>query len=116
MGKMVIGLLLLLASSFLVGASAQSVIKGVVKDIKGHPVAGASVAIKDSYDGGTTDSTGKFSFKTTEKGDQVLTITSIGYKAFEQPVKLDGTPLTINASMKEEISELSAVVISAGTF
>ncbi len=113
---MIIGLLLILASSLLLGASAQLVIRGVVKDAKGHPVIGASIAIKDSYDGGTTDSSGKFSFKTSEKGDHVLEITSIGYKAFEQSIKLDGTPLTINATMKEEISELSAVVISAGTF
>jgi vitamin B12 transporter len=116
MRKLILGLLLFLAGSFLTGAFAQSIIKGVVKDAKGHPMAGVSIAIKDSYDGGATDSTGKFSFKTTEKGDQVLVITSIGYKPVEQAVKLDGSPQTINATMKEEISELSAVVISAGTF
>lgn len=116
MRKMIVGLLLFLLSSFMIGAAGQTTIKGVVKDTKGHPVSGASVSIKDSYDGATTDSTGKYSFKTTEKGDQLLTITSIGYKAFEQTIKLDGTALTINATMKEEISELSAVVISAGTF
>ncbi len=116
MRKMILGLVLLLLSSFFIGAAGQTVIKGVVKDAKGHPVPGASIAIKDSYDGGTTDSSGKYSFKTTEKGDKIITVTSIGYKAFEQPVKLDGAALTINATMKEEISELSAVVISAGTF
>lgn len=95
---------------------AQVIIKGIVKDAKGNPMSGASVAVKDSYDGGSTDSTGKYAFKTFEKGDQTIVITSIGYKPFEQAIKIEGTSLTVNATLKEEISELSAVVISAGTF
>ncbi len=109
-------LLAIFIMGFMVMARSQTTIKGVVKDGKNNPVAGASIAIKDSYDGGTSDSTGKFSFKTTEKGKQVLIITSIGFKEFEQAVNLDGTPLSINATLKEEISELTAVVLSAGTF
>jgi hypothetical protein len=97
-------------------AKAQTVIKGVVKDNKNNPIAGVSIAIKDSYDGGTSDSSGKFSFKTFEKGDKVLQATSVGYKSFEQAVKLDGTPLNIDVILKQEINELTAVVISAGTF
>ena len=67
MRKMILGLLLLLLTSLFIGATAQVVVKGLVKDAKGHAVAGASIAIKDSYDGSTTDSTGKYSFKTFEK-------------------------------------------------
>lgn len=96
--------------------TAQVTVKGVVKDNKGNPVSGASVAIKDSYDGGTTDSAGKYSFKTFEKGDQLLQISSIGFKPFEQTLKLESGTLTIDATLKQEISELTAVVISAGTF
>lgn len=95
---------------------AQVVIKGTVKDNKGNPIIGASIAIKDSYDGGTSDSSGKYSFKTTEKGEQVLEITNIGYKLFEQAIKISNEPITINAILKEEISELTAVVLSAGSF
>src|SRR5437868_10376538 len=109
-----VGVLILI--SFAAGTSAQTVIKGVVKDNKSNPLHGVSISIKDSYDGSTTDSTGKYSFKTSEKGDKILQITSIGYNPFEQSVKLDGSAVTINAIMKEEISELTAVVISAGTF
>lgn len=95
---------------------AQTTISGVVKDGKGKPVQGASISIKDSYDGATSDSLGRFSFKTFEKGTQVLTITNIGYKAFEQQVSLDGKPVTIDAAIKEEVTELTAVVLSAGSF
>lgn len=95
---------------------AQVVIRGTVKDNKNNPVNGASIAIKDSYDGSTSDSSGKFSFKTFEKGTQQLIISYIGYKPFEQSIKIENTAIEINAVLKQEITELSAVVLSAGTF
>lgn len=96
--------------------SAQVTIKGVIRDNKNNPIAGASISIKDSYDGATSDSTGKYSFKTTEKGSQLLVISNIGYKTVEQSIKVEGSLLTIDISLKQEISELTAVVLSAGTF
>ena len=54
--------------------SQSTSIKGVIKDNKGNPVPGANIAIKDSYDGSTSDSTGKFSFRSSEKGEQLLLI------------------------------------------
>jgi vitamin B12 transporter len=110
------GLLILIMIGLFQNLSAQVAVKGIVKDNKGNPVSGASIAIKDSYDGGTTDSSGKYSFKTFEKGEHLLQISSIGYKPFEQTIRLESGILTIDATLKQEISELTAVVISAGTF
>src|SRR5919199_1276399 len=95
---------------------SQTTISGKVKDAKGAPIAGVSVSIKDSYDGATTDSAGRFSFKTTEKGDQILIASSIGYKSTEQKVHLESTPVKLDLALKEEINELKAVVITAGAF
>lgn len=95
---------------------AQVTIKGVIKDQKGNPLPGASISIKDSYDGATSDSAGKYSFKTTEKGQQILVVSSIGYKTSEQTVKLEGGVLVFDQSLKQEVTELTAVVLSAGTF
>lgn len=95
---------------------AQVTVKGVIRDQKGNPVSGASISIKDSYDGATSDSSGKYSFKTSEKGPQVLVVSNIGYKTTEQPVKLEGGVLTLDVSLKQEVTELTAVVLSAGTF
>ena len=102
---------------FIVFAShAQVTISGRIVDKK-KPVAGVSITLKDTYDGATSDSTGNFSFKTTEKGDHVLVFTAIGYKPIEIPVKIATTNITQGEIiMKEEITELQAVVISAGTF
>jgi len=107
---------LLLLTSLYFFTNAQTVISGKVTDKK-NPLPAVSITLKDTYDGATTDSTGKFSFKTFEKGEYVLSATSIGYKLFEQKIILEGKgSITINIVLKEEVTELSAVVISAGTF
>ena len=93
----------------------QTTISGIVKDNK-STIPGATIAIKDSYDGATSDSMGRFSFKTTEKGEQILAISAIGYKTFEQKLSLNGTSQNITFVLKEEINEMRAVVITAGAF
>ncbi|MBC7828453.1 MAG: carboxypeptidase-like regulatory domain-containing protein [Chitinophagaceae bacterium] len=95
---------------------SQTTVLGKIKDNKGQPVGGASVAIKDSYDGGTSDSLGNYSFKTSEKGDKILITSSIGYKVTEQKVTLTDGELKTDIVLKEEPNELKAVVITAGTF
>jgi vitamin B12 transporter len=95
---------------------AQTLVSGTVKDGKGHPLRGASVTIKDSYDGATADSLGNFHFKSTETGTKTLSISNIGYNAIEQPITLAGTPIELRLVLKESLSELKAVTITAGSF
>ena len=95
---------------------AQTLVSGTVKDGKGHPLRGASVTIKDSYDGATADSLGNFHFKTAETGAKTLAISNIGYNALEQPITLAGAPIELRLVMKESLSELKAVTITAGSF
>jgi vitamin B12 transporter len=95
---------------------AQTSISGTVLDNKKKPVAGASIAIKDSYDGATADSVGRFRFRTTDKGNVVIIVTAIGYKTIEIPVELEGSDLQLPVQLKEEVTEMSAVVITAGAF
>ena len=94
----------------------QVTISGKIKDNKGRPVPGASIAIKDSYDGSTSDSTGRFHFKTTEKGAHLLTVSSIGYRPFEQAITIGTESLTVDIPLREEPNELKAVTITAGSF
>ncbi|HVX51590.1 MAG TPA: TonB-dependent receptor [Chitinophagaceae bacterium] len=104
---------LLLISSFLY---AQTIIKGTVKDNHNKPVTGASITVKDTYDGATTDSSGNFHFTTDEKGPHTVSITSLGYKEYIQQVTLTGTPIVIEVSLKEQLDELKAVTVTAGSF
>ncbi|HVE60573.1 MAG TPA: TonB-dependent receptor [Chitinophagaceae bacterium] len=101
---------------FITSITAQTTVKGSVKDQKESPLPGVSITLKDTYDGATTDSTGYFSFKTFEKGEHVLIVTAIGYKPVEQKINLNNTTQPLNFTLKEEITELREVVITAGTF
>src|SRR4030095_11674331 len=86
----------LLLTAFLfaiVQLHSQTVISGKVKDNKGKPVPGASVSLKDSYDGSVVDSTGNYRFTTSEKGEQILIISNIGYKPFEQTITIGSSPI-----------------------
>jgi TonB-dependent receptor-like protein/carboxypeptidase-like protein len=96
--------------------SAQTLVSGTVKDTKGHPVRGASITIKDSYDGAVSDSLGAFRFKSSEKGVFTITVSNIGYNSYEQPVTLGGDPVVLHIAIKEQLSELKAVTITAGSF
>jgi len=96
--------------------TAQTRVSGTVKDTKGHPIRGASITIKDSYDGATSDSLGNFHFQTNEKGNFTLAITNIGYNPVEQPITLAGSPIELRIALKEQLSELKAVTITAGSF
>jgi vitamin B12 transporter len=97
-------------------SQAQQAVSGRVKDNKGRPVPGASIAIKDSYDGSTSDSSGRFHFKTTENGAHLITVSSIGFKAFEQSINIGAAPIELDILLKEEPNELKAVTITAGSF
>lgn len=95
---------------------AQTTVSGKIKDTKGKPMSGASISIKDSYDGATTDSMGNYRFKTSEKGEQTLLVSSIGFKLQERKLNLDGNSVVADFVLKEEPNELTAVVITAGSF
>jgi hypothetical protein len=72
--------------------------------------------IKDSYDGGVADSLGTYKFSTTEKGDQILIATNIGYRSFEQKITIGSQPIVVDIMLKEELSELKAVTVISGSF
>ncbi|MGB4972364.1 MAG: TonB-dependent receptor [Cyclobacteriaceae bacterium] len=97
-------------------AFAQTRISGVVTDEKGVSIPGANVSIEGTYDGTSTSVEGAFQFETSEKGTQTITITFVGFKAFSQAVNLTGESVQLKVSLREEINQLDAVVISAGSF
>jgi vitamin B12 transporter len=106
-------LILLLAA---VAGFSQSIIKGRITDNRGKAVSGANITLKDTYDGATSDSLGRYSFRTSEKGSRIITVSCIGYRSYSQEIKLIGGAMEINISIREEVTELNAVVITAGTF
>lgn len=96
--------------------SAQVTISGKIETSRSKPVGGVSVAIKDSYDGSTTDSSGLYSFTTSESGSKVLEFSATGYRPYEQGIIIGKENIELNVSLKELVTELKAVTITAGTF
>jgi vitamin B12 transporter len=108
-------IVIILLTAFTI-TKAQTKISGTVKDNRNQPLAGANITIKDSYDGTTSDSLGRFSFTTTEQGDKIIEVSLLSYKTFEKPLKLDGTAQRLDVILKEKPNELTAVTVTAGAF
>ncbi len=93
---------------------AQVKISGKVT-FKNKGIAEVNVTLKDTYDGATTDAEGNFSFETSEKGAQKLTFSHIKYYEIEKEINIDDKDQTVNVDVKEQINEIDAVVVSAGS-
>ncbi|WP_206106648.1 SusC/RagA family TonB-linked outer membrane protein [Ilyomonas limi] len=87
---------------------AQSMINGTVTAEDNAAVAGASVVVKNSGRGTSTDAYGKFSIN-AKKGD-VLVISFVGFAAQEVPIE-NNQPLSIK--LKREEGQLSDVLVTA---
>lgn len=107
---------LLLSFFTCIHVSAQVRIAGKVTDNKNKPLAGVSIMLANTYDGATSDSLGNFSFTSSEQGEQDFVTSISGYNTYEKKILLSGGELRIDVSLKELITELNAVVISAGSF
>ena len=82
------------------------VCQGVVNDVTGEPVIGASVVVKGTTNGSITDFDGKFSLSNVKKGD-VIVISYVGYHT--QEIVWDGK--SINVKLKEDAKTLNEVVV-----
>ena len=111
--KNIIFLFFLLVSE---ASFAQVTIKGKLTDLKNKPLSAASITLKDTYDGATTDSLGRFSFTTTEKGNFILEATLSGYSSYAKNIQIENKGIELDISIKELITELNAVTITAGSF
>ncbi|KIO75432.1 TonB-dependent receptor [Pedobacter lusitanus] len=97
-------------------ANAQTKISGVLKSTKGIPVANANISLKGSYDGTSTDSTGRFAFTTTETGLRILQFSALNFVQDSVQINLSNGNITLNLILKEAANLLQTVNISAGSF
>jgi hypothetical protein len=94
----------------------QVKISGLITDKQRAAIPGASVSLKGSSTGGTTDSSGRFEFSSTLKGRQTLTVSSIGYKTAERIITLGDTSIPVDVILTPAHKTLNEVVVSAGSF
>lgn len=108
--------LFLIAVFFYFPGFAQVSISGKLTDARGNPIPNASIVLKNTYDGTTTDSSGNFQISTGESGKQVVEISVTGFNTYEKSIILEKNNLVLNIVMKEHVTELKAVILSAGSF
>ena len=88
-----------------VETAATSTITGTVVDATGEPLIGASIVVKGSKQGMTTDLDGNFTIKT--KMGETLVVSYVGFKP--QEVKIDSNH--INITLSEDSNLLDEVVV-----
>lgn len=103
--KTPIRFLSLLIGLFLsVGAFAQNVVKGIVKDASGEPVIGATIRVVGQEGGSITDFDGNFTVK-AEPGAKIQ-VSYIGYKTMEVPASSN-----MVITLQDDTQLLSDVVV-----
>lgn len=91
---------------FSIGMFAQQTVKGIVKDVTGEPIIGASVLVKGTNNGTITNLDGAFSLSNVEEGVEIE-ITYVGY--LPQIVKATIAPL--NIILREDTKTLDEIVV-----
>jgi vitamin B12 transporter len=107
-------LFLLLTAS--ITAQLQTAISGKILGHGKEPIASASITIKNTGQGTSSDSSGAFSLTTTLKESVILRVTSVGYISREIKVTAsDSFPIVI--VLEEQHKSLGeVVVVGAGAF
>lgn len=97
-------------------ASQESIkVKGEVKTLYGEPLPGATILLKGTTFGFTTNEMGTFEINIPKKSDITLVFSFIGFLSQEVLVKDNNKPLVIK--LKEETVEMEAAnVIGTGIF
>ncbi|MGC4234386.1 MAG: TonB-dependent receptor [Niabella sp.] len=88
------------------------IIRGTVTDEKGLPLAGASVLVKGTTIGTTSDTEGKFSLS-IPNANVTLEISSVGYEPMEYPLN-GSTEITVALKPSQQVMD-QVVVIGYGT-
>jgi len=112
--KRIFAMLMFSFIPFLMFGQGTSVLKGIVLDSEGAPVAGANVYLKGTTVGTMTDLMGNFSLSTRETGDKILVISFIGMLQQEKDISLQGNEVDLGTvTMKSDAVGLAEVTVFA---
>lgn len=95
--------------------TAQTTISGTVTDPSGVPIPGANIYLEGTYDGASSTDTGKFSFTTSETGDQILVVSFLSFETFILNTTVSEMK-DLKITLKEDVNSLGSVILNAGTF
>lgn len=102
-----IHLLLLLAS---ISGFAQ--IKGTVSDEKGNPIPFVTIFSANTYNGTTSNDSGKFELNIKTTGKHTIVFQYLGFKTQKISISVEKLPYLLNVKLYEENFTLNEVVIN----
>lgn len=106
--RKILALFTVLLLTILVSTAQNSTVSGKVVDQNGQPVVGASVLIKGTNTGTSTDEQGNFSINA--KNGDILLVSSINFSP--QEVKVNGN--TVQVTLNATVNTMNEVVVTAG--
>lgn len=106
---------MLLAAAFS-SAQAQYTISGTISGPNDTQLEGVSISVSNTYFGTTSAKDGSYSFQVPDTGRFQVVVTMMGYKSVEKEVIVKEAVTILNVQMKEAITDMKAVVITAGSF
>lgn len=109
LGSMIVALALLFAGS--AGAQETKTIKGMVRDVTGEPLIGASVIEKGTNNGVITDVDGNFTL--TVPANATLSIAYMGYATREIHLAKRKKQGDLRVTLREDSQQLKEVVVTA---
>src|SRR4051812_6318814 len=96
-----------------VGAYAQTIIKGTVKDANAEAIIGSNIVVKGTNNGTVTDIDGAFQIEVPSgAGNATLVVSSIGYVTQELSV---GSQTTFDVVLAEDTKVLNEIVVTGYT-
>jgi vitamin B12 transporter len=99
------------------GQNNVSVVSGVVRNEHGLPLASVNVQLAGTYDGDATDSHGRFTFRTSAHGKNVLRASLIGYETADRTLTLAaGDTIVLDVELSESFVKLKDVVVVGTAF
>ncbi|GAA4281022.1 TonB-dependent receptor [Gaetbulibacter aestuarii] len=94
---------------------AQTTISGKVLSGDHTPVEGANVYLEGTYSGTTSDANGFFEFNASDEGIQTLVISYLSFETYRLVTEINKMQNLV-ILLREDVNNLDAVVLSAGTF
>ncbi|MBQ4822387.1 TonB-dependent receptor [Aquimarina sp. MMG016] len=95
--------------------TAQTTITGKVTDPKGNPIQSANIYLEGTYDGGSSNEDGSFSFSTEETGEQTLVISFLSFETYNLTTNISKMT-ALKITLREDVNSLGSVILNAGTF
>ncbi|MEH0158451.1 TonB-dependent receptor [Limibacter armeniacum] len=105
--------LMLLAVPWSIYAQDTGKVMGTVVDDTGTPLPGASVVVKGTATGATTDVDGHYTIENAPSGSQTIQASSVGYVRSEKDVTVPaGGTVEANFNLEGDLMELDNVVVT----